>query len=270
LTIYTYSHDQPPDVLFLLAKLQGLPYLRRLDLEVLCCTERPTEPKEGFQLGKLTAFRYRGCSAVLDTLTKGFVAPSLQDVDISLDDWSQTLPSISHLPKFINDITEHYRAVEVTLKKQYFHFLLLAHSGCFNHHSPQFKLSSFRFPDSNIQSWIMRISNAFSAKFSTMEELFINSLHDNDKSEEDISWCTFLEQFPGVKEFRLKGTNFHRIASALHRPHGGLNLAVLPALERLIVYTDSFSVESLSKLAVFQSFVSARQQAGRPVKVPYL
>ncbi len=269
LTIDTH-HPQPPDMLLLLAQLQGLPYLRRLDLKMLFCTVQPTEvtePKECFPLGKLTSFHYDGCSAVLNVLTMGFVAPSLQDVDIVLDDWSPTLPSTPHVPKFINDIREHYRVVQVMLERDLLHFSLLARSECVGHHSSRFRLGSFRFSGSNIQDWMMHISNAFSAKFSTMEELFIVSLYYKDVSKEVIPWCTFLEQFPCVKEFRLQGMNNLRIASALYRPHGVPNLAVLPALERLIICTDSSSVESSSKLAVFQPFVSARQQAGRPVKV---
>ena len=258
--------NQPPDMLLLLAQLQGLPYLRRLDLKTLYSTEKPTEPKEGFPLWNLTSFHYRGCSAVLNILTMGFVAPSLQDVDILLDDQSRTLPS-TPVPKFINDIREHCRVVQVILERDLLHFSLLSRLECVDHHSSRFRLRSSRFFGSNIQDWIMQISNAFSAKLSTVEELFIISLYCVDKSEEVIPWCAFLEQFPCVKEFRLQGMNNLRIANALHRSDGAPNLAVLPALERLIICTDSSSVESSSKLAVFQPFVYARQQAGRLVKV---
>ncbi len=269
LTIRT-DHRQPPDMLLLLAQLQGLPLLRRLNLKISCSTEQPTEPKERFPLEKLTSFHYHGCTAALNTLTMGFVAPSLQDIDISLDERSQTLPPpASHLPKFINDIRKHYRVVQMILERDFFNFWLLAPSKCIGHNPPRFKLRSFRYSNSNIQDWMMQISDEFSAVLSTMEELSVISHCYGDKSEEVIPWCMFLEQFPCVKEFRLQGMNNLRIANALHQSDGGPNLAVLPALERLIIsfQHDSYSSEWPSKLAVFQPFVSARQQAGRPVKV---
>jgi hypothetical protein len=259
-------HYEVPDLQHLLSRLQGLPYLRRLDLEITGSMDymgQLTEPKESFPLAKLTSFHYYGDSAFLDILTL-FEAPSLQDVDIHLYDQTRTrtLRPFQHLPQFINHVGEHYHVVQVVLETDQFDFSLLARSEGVGHYSPRFRIRSPRFDDTNFQNWIMEITSVFSAKLSTMEELLIIV---KVVREEVIPWRTFLEQFPSVKEFRIQGRNNHRIANALQ--HGGPNLSVLPALERITLYTTSYVADHSSKLAVFQPFVSARQQAGREVHV---
>jgi hypothetical protein len=257
------SHHQAPDVLHLLSQLQGLPYLRHLHLDIRCFKVYPgqlTEPKKSFPLAKLTSFDYYGHSAVLNILTMGFEAPSLQDVDIHLHD---PLP-IPHLPQFINYVGEHYHAVQVVLGLSCFDFSLLARAEDADHDPPRFKLRSSYYRDTDIRTWIMEITSMFSAKLSTMEELLVVL---TDEREEVIPWRTFLGHFPSVKEFRIQGpgTNNHRIASALQ--HEGPNLSVLPALEKITLCDTSYAADYSSELALFQPLVSARQQAGRQVQV---
>jgi hypothetical protein len=262
LSLKINSYRQVPDLLLLLSQLQGLPYLRHLSLDIHCFTDylgQLTEPKESFLLAKLTSFDYFGHSAFLDILTMGFEALSLQDVDIYLDDRTQSLHYIPHLPQFINNVGEHYHALRVVLDGNYFGFSLLGRAEDVDHHSPRFRLRSSRF-----RNWITEISSMFSAKLSTMEELLI-IFKVAQEPEEVIPWRTFLEQFPSVKEFRIQGTNDHRIASALQ--HGGPNLSFMPALERITFCTALYVADHSSELAVFQPFVSARQQAGRQVQV---
>lgn len=264
LSLKINSYRQVPDLLHLLSQLQGLPYLRHLHLDIHCFMDylgQLTEPKESFPLAKLTSFDYYGHSAFLDILTMGFEAPSLQDVDIDLYDQTQTLPHIPHLPQFINDVGEHYHAVQVVLDRDYFNFSLLARAEDVGDYSPRFRLRSPHF-----RNWIMEITSMFSAKLPTMEELLI-TFKVAWEPEEVIPWRTFLEQFPSVKEFRIQGANDHRIASALQ--HGGPNLSFMPALERITFCTASYVADHSSELAVFQPFVSARQQAGRQVQVTF-
>jgi hypothetical protein len=67
----------------------------------------------------------------------------------------------------------------------------------------------------------------------------------------------------------MYGTNNRRVASALHQDYGEHNLAILPDLEEieLCMSSSSTSEDHASELAIFEPFVSARQQAGLPVKV---
>jgi hypothetical protein len=262
LSLKIKRHSKVPNLLHLLSQLQGLPYLRRLLLDMdFRDLGQLTEPKESFPLAKLTSFDYYGHSSFLDILTMGLEAPSLQDVNICIYSGTLTLPPIPHLPQFINDAGEHYHVVQVVFDRNYFDFSLLARAEYVGHHSPRFRLHSRRFSDTNIQNWITAITSMFSAKLSTMEELLVIF---KDAKEEDFPWRTFLEQFPSVKEFWIQGRNNHRIASVLQ--HGEPNFSVLPALERITLCSTSYIADS-SQLVVFQPFISAREQAGRQVQV---
>ena len=268
LSLRINSRFQVPYLPHLLSQLQGLPYLRRLDLIITCLMSQLgqlTKPKESFPLAKLTSFNYRGDSTSLVFLMMGFEAPSLQDVDIYLYDQTQTLSPLPHLPQLINGVVEHYRAVQVIIQQNYFDFSLLAPSEGDDHHSLCFRLDSSRSLGSNIHNLLMEITSMFSAQLSTTEELVI--IFESAREGEVIPWRTFLEQFPSVKEFRIQNANNNHIASALQPYHGRPNLFVLPALERIILCTTSYVADHSSELAVFQPFVTARQQAGRQVQI---
>jgi hypothetical protein len=214
----------------------------------------------------LTFFNYRGHSAFLNTLVAGFSAPTLRNFDILLFD---TSPPLLHLSRFIEDIGEHFHAVKVSLSRDYFHLLLFSHpEGVNNNYWPRIKLRSRRVLGS-----MMQISSALSANLATMQELFVVFSETSDASEQDIPWRRFLSQFPSVKALRMEGTNDLRIASALHEDLGVHNGAFLPALEEIELRTNPFRIlqdQTTSGdmvLAAFEPFVSARQQAGRPVRV---
>ena len=83
-----------------------------------------------------------------------------------------------------------------------------------------------------------------------------------------------FQQFPSVKILRTEGENNHCIARFLlqdyKKPDG--NLALLPSLEEIELgkYPPALTIYEIQRepeLAAFDPFVSARQQAGRPVKV---
>ena len=260
----------------LLPQLQGLPHLRRLDLTITYFTNYSgqlsglTEPKDSFPLAKLTSFHYSGHSIFLKFLMMGFEAPSLQDIVIHLNDNDPYLAPLPfpHLPQFFNCAEKHYHAVHVGLQQGYFVLLLLAPSGGVGHHSLRFILHpphSSRFWDWKNRYWMMGVVGTFSAKLSTVEELVL--FKDTPRGDEDIPWRTLLKQFPSVKEFRIEGTNNHRVAGALQSNQSGTDLSVLPALERITLCISLHNANSSSELDVFQPFVTARQQAGRQVQV---
>jgi hypothetical protein len=266
LTLGIDTHVGPrPTMSLLLSQLQCMPCLHHLDLRITSFIDdlgQTYEPKETFPLSKLTSFHFNGQSAFLNTLVAGFVAPSLRRVDIWLFD--QTLPPIVHLSRFIEDIGEPYHTVKVILRGAYFRLLFFARPEyVHNYHSLRFILCTNRFPES-----IPQTSSAFSAKLTTMQELVVVSLHDDDASEESIPWNEFLLPFPNVKKLGMEGTNSLRIASVLHQGYGEPNLALLPALEEIELCVGSSSSRKHSpELEAFQPLVSARQQAGLPVKV---
>jgi hypothetical protein len=261
----------PPSAMsFLLTHFQGMPCLRHLNLKIRLHNNdlaQPTEPKEKFLLSKLTSFHYHGHSAYLNTLVTGFKAPSLREVNVQLSD--STMHPILHISRLIEDTGEHHHAVQVVLERYYFRLLLLPLSEKVgDHRSPRFTLCTHRFPES-----IMQTSSAFSAKLATTEKLFVSHSDINGMSEEDIPWRRFLLQFPSVKTLRLEMKDFRnlripRFASVLHEDHEEPNHALLPALEEIELCLDSYwSSEPAPELEAFQPFVSARQQAGIPVRV---
>ena len=262
----------------LLPQLQGLPHLRRLDLTITRFTNYSgqlsglTEPKDSFPLTKLTSFHYGGHSEFLDFLMMGFEAPSLQDIVIHLNDPFLTLHSFPHLPRFFNGAKKHYHAAHFVLKQGFFVFSLLAPSEGVGHNSLRFRLPTPHPPPFRgrktqkwDKEWMMEVASAFSAKLSTVEELAL--IKDTPRGDGFMPWCTILKQFPSVKEFRIEGVNNHRVAGALQPYRSGANLSVLPALERITLCISLHNANRSSELAVFQPFVTARQQVGRQVQV---
>jgi hypothetical protein len=246
----------------LLSYLQGMHYLRRLELDTTSEIDglvRPTKPEERFPLAKLTFFHYRGHSAFLNTLVAGIVAPAVREIDIDLYD-IRALPPITDLPRFIDDIGERYHAVQVSIDRDCFHFSLFTQSEYVGRHSPHLKLCTDRFFES-----VMHTSNAFSAKLTTAEELILIFV-----PMANIPWHSFLQHFPSVKALRMPGSYNPHISSVLHQDYEGLNLAFLPALEEIEIFQSPFCYhesERVAELAAFEPFVSARQQAGFQVKV---
>jgi hypothetical protein len=178
-------------------------------------------------------------------------------------------PSILHLSRFIEDIGEHFHSVLFFLESNYFHLLFFTClEGVGNHYWPRIKLGSSRDLES-----MMQMNSALSANLATIQELFVVFHHPPDVTEQDIPWRSFLLQFTSVKALLMEGTNDRRIASVLHEDCGEDNRAFLPALEEIELCTGSswtHQDQTLSEdvvLAAFQPFVSARQQASRPVRV---
>ena len=258
LTLVLHTKVGPPPVMSLLSYFRGMPCLRRLELEIEGKIDgllQSTKPEEKFPLAKLTSFHYRGYSAFLNTLVAAVTAPSIREVNIDLYD-TRTVPLISHLPRFIDGIGELYRAVQVSMDRNCFHFLLFTQSEYVGRHSPHLRLCTNRFFES-----VMHTSNAFSEKLTSAEELVLIFAFDPFPGA-NIPWHMFLQHFPSVKVIRMLGSNDLHIANAFHPDHEGLDPAFLPALEQVEICQAREA-----ELAAFEPFVSARQQAGLQVEV---
>jgi hypothetical protein len=257
----------------LLTCLQGMLCLRRLDLSMssrpLKSTSQPPTLRNIVPLSKLTRLRYDGHSVFLDALVAGLSAPSLRDVNIKF--LGKILPPIVHLPRFINEIEEHYHAVHMTFRERDFRLLLLTQSEYITHCKPRFTLGSVLRHSSKS---IILLSGLLSARLTAVEELRLT--FDQKKAAEiwdkSIKWRRFLQQFPSVKALRTEGANSHYIARILlhGREEPGDDLAFLPALEEIEIGKDPLFTserQTRSQLAAFRPFISARQRAVRPVNV---
>jgi hypothetical protein len=90
-------------------------------------------------------------------------------------------------------------------------------------------------------------------------------------AKDHFPWRRFLQKFPSLKTLRTEGANDSSIARFFSQYHEepGDDLAFLPALEEIKLGSPFENYESHRgpDLAALQPFNSARQQAGRPVKV---
>ena len=254
----------------LLACLQGMPRLCILHLSLphnsTSQPSDPSTPQNIVPLSKLTCFLFVGNSLFLDALAAGLSTPSLQDVDFEF--YNDIWPPITHLPRFIDEIKEHYHVVHVALQDWHFHLSLLTQSEYNGHCKPRFKFGPVLTPYS--QS-IMQISSALSTRLTTVAVLRVTfDETDTNVWENVISWRRFLQQFSSVKTLCTEGPeNTRCITRTLCQNIGEPeDLAFLPALEEIDLGKDPLN-ESQRKfrLATFQPFVSARQQGGRPVKI---
>jgi hypothetical protein len=257
----------------LLACLHGMPRLCSLYLSILFeSTSQLSTPKYIVPLSKLTSFAYMGSSLSLGALVAGLSAPSLRDVFIDFH-LKVRLP-IVHLPRFISEIEEHCHAVRVTFGRRAFrrsfHISLLTQLEYTNHGEPHFNLDLII---GNSTELVMPLIAALSVKLTTVEELCVSfGKAGEDIWENFIPWRRFYQQFPGVKTLRTEGTNSSCIARTLLPDHevSDDDLAFLPALEAVGLGKNPLLTDEGKRgpeLAAFGPFVSARRQAGRPVKV---
>ena len=262
----------------LLTCLQCMPCLQYFCLAISSSdvefpSQTPT-PKDIIPLSKLVHFSYTGHSVLLEVLVAGLSAPSLRSVNIKYYDMILP-PIVHHLSRFINEIIEEQcHAVCLAFKGLVPHLLSISlfTRSEYIPHKPRFRMSPPRYhPES-----IMRISGALSRRLSTVEELRITFEQGSRLTTggwvDDIPWRRFLQKFPSVKAIRAEGGDSHSIARIflqdLEEPDDGV--AFLPALEEIELEKDDWlsrTRQNGPELAAFQPFVSARQQAGRPVKV---
>ncbi|KAH9996109.1 hypothetical protein BJV77DRAFT_960841 [Russula vinacea] len=187
----------------------------------------PPTPKDIIPLPKLTRFSYVGPSIFLDALVAGLSAPSLRGVNIKFVD--AIWPPIVHLPAFLE--------LDLCLSLQ---------------------------TNLNPSATAIRVSN-WACQCGGTPVTF-----DTTADEDDIPWRKFYHQFPSVKMLRTEGAkSIYCIARTLHQNHEEPdNLTFFPALEEIDLGKKPFyNSRRRPQLAAFEPFVSARQQAGRPVKV---
>jgi hypothetical protein len=270
--------NEPSTETPLLACLRGMHRLRNLDLSTfklptpLDYASQHSVPEDIFPMSELTRFHYIGCNSFLNNLMAGFSAPSLQDVDFVL---CNLLP-ILHIPRFIDGLREQYPTVKVTFNRNSrgdFRLSLLTHSRDIDHFKPSFRFHTTHFPKS-IEP--ITSSNMSSIKLATAEELALLFSHTAIVAEwqHDFPLCEFLRQFRSVKVLRLDPF-VPEVALSLQQDDGE---ALLPLLEDIELSAppisrstkdpdDEYQHRAAAELAAFEPFVSARERAGRVVKV---
>lgn len=260
-----------PETTFL-ACLQGMPCLRSLDLSIPeSKSSKPfgplsqlSTPEDIVPLSHLTYFCYVGRPVFLSALLAGFSAPYLLEVDFSSSE--SILSPIVHLPRFITEMGAHYHIAQVNITNypsSTISLSLLTQSESTIHCKQHFKLHDRgRFPAS-----IGQMSSVLSTRLTTIEELrVIYNWEAAGASDNVVPWHRILQHFLSVRTLRLEGARCDNISRVLRQDYGGSNNPVLlPALEEI-----QLGKSLRFGYWTFKPFVSARQQAGHPVKVFFL
>ncbi|KAH9990636.1 hypothetical protein BJV74DRAFT_421172 [Russula compacta] len=275
----------PSPKALLLTHLQNMHCLRHLKLRtweapsLLNSPVPPTNPRDTFLLPKLTSFHYQGPSLFLSAFMARFTAPSLQDVHFIFDgdDDDEDEVPILHLPRFLDGVEKLYPSVQIISECDYFRMSLLTRSESVDHPTPSFRFCSPCSPES-----IMRMSAALSAKLATVDELLMVSIGDSHEIwDDDVLLPSFLRHFRSVKVLRVEDEAVFAIARAL-RPDGeSVFPDLLPMLEEIEIRVrwsggfpespfpsqpSAFSERGMI-VAAFRPFLTARQEAGRPIKI---
>ena len=254
--------------LSLLACLQGMQCLHSLNLRIPHCSQSQHETSKNIvPLSQLTRFHYSGPTILLNNLISGLSAPSLKDAHFVLRIRSPLL----YLSRLIDDVSEEFRSVGVTLDTENFDLLSSTYMGKID----RFKQSFMMRVDSPSDS-IKSINSTLSTKLAMAEELALyfprSHLKEWDSREHVFSMREFLHQFRSVRVLRVFYC-MQEVAFYLQQDDG---MAVMPALEEIEISTtvllDSDSERQRREaegMAAFEPFVSARERAGRVVKVSH-
>jgi hypothetical protein len=251
----------------LLACLQGMQCLCSLDLATPFVRQdsqpQHSTPRDIVPLSKLTRFHYFGSTTFLNNFMSGLSAPSLQDARFVLCIGSPLL----YLSRVIDDVREEFRSLSVTFDLEYFRLLSSTHSGRIDPSKPSFSFNVNCSPDS-----IKSIDSTPSTKLAMAEELALNfPSSDITKWEHAFSLRENLRQFRSVRVLRVN-LFMREVGLCLQQDEGEAILPVLEEIElsisRLTRYSDEeYQRRVAEALAAFEPFVSARERAGRVVKV---
>jgi hypothetical protein len=115
-------------------------------------------------------------------------------------------------------------------------------------------------------SSVAQIFKGLSQVFSVVEHLtFRHDVHSQSSEEHNdvdrIEWRNLLRPFSNVKTLRVEDGLVEQLSHCLRLEDGELTLDLLPELQELR-YSGSGDTDN-----AFTSFIDARQNAGRPVKL---
>jgi hypothetical protein len=203
----------------------------------------------------------------------GLSAPSLQVLAIWFKDNTSHL---SHLSRFPRDIEGHFFAAQVRLSRERIEINTLTRSSFVDelHH----KLAMRDSGDRRMQS-----GTALYPKLITVEELVLESPFSKLErgppwlALDSLPWRVFVGQLLNVKILRVQRGLIVEVAHFLSQNCEASPSDLLPALEEIElrlklrpVYSSVTYISDSRReepLANFNPFVTARQQAGRPVRV---
>ena len=245
----------------LVTRLQGMQCLRSLNLTTpyyLSGSEsQHSTPQNIVPLLTLTHFHYSGPTLFLNNLMSKLSAPSLQDVRFVLSTGSPFL----YLTRVIDDLREEFRSIRVNFDMGCFRLLSSTQSGKIDHSKPSFSFNVNYFPYS-----ISAINSTPSTKLAMVEDLALNFPSSKMTIWENVfSLREFLRQFRSVKVLRVNPFPFmQELGLYLQQDDGE---PILPLLEEIELSDEEYQRRVAEAVAALEPFASARERAGRLVKV---
>jgi hypothetical protein len=212
-------------------------------------------------LPNLRLFWFRSVSAYLEAVVCRITTPRLESLQIGLS--KQLTFSVPRLAQFMNT-TETLRFDNAVIKfndKQVNVLVFLreadtyAFGGAVDCWHLDWQVSS-----------VAQISTALSQVFSAVEHLTLEHEVHSQSSEEHndvdrIEWHNLLRSFSNVKTLRVEDGLVEELSHCLRLEDGELSLELLPELQELTYFGNRDTGDE------FTSFIDARQNAGRPVKL---
>ena len=256
----------------LLAHLQGITSLRRLELEMVDSLNDTRRERGEVLLPTLTSLAFSGSLPLLNALVADLAAPSLRKLRMTLSGVLTTFPpsrAHTHLTSFIRNAGKQFFSVQFETSK---HAINVVMSTC--PHS--FDNQLFRIIASGMCS-VPLMGDLFSETLATVEDVFLASPFNlkglSSPFEDPVPCHTFFMSFRSAKMRRVSPGIEQEIGDIFH--HEELPLDLLPSLEEieLNAITRSHTPTPMDEnqvasfLELFRPFVDARQRAGQPVKV---
>jgi hypothetical protein len=250
----------------LLAPLQDLSLLRFLNLEIGDSSSEPPDSTKDFLLPQLTCLSFTGHVTQLEALMACLVAPSLQELRISLPEPRPAFPNTTYFPRFIRNLERSFLFAQLNTSDEGIN-LVMPSSPISTRDTP------FRIVASPMVS-IQQIGSVFSSILATVQDVFIASPFRPKTVPHTRGlppWRQFLKLFHNAKMLRISCCIEPEIGAIL-RPNNGTSASqLLPALEEIELNAGTpkriDESQLVSLLDLFKPFVDARQKARRPLRV---
>lgn len=291
-----------PQGVSLPALLQNLSRLRHLDVSVRSFhgphthAISPVKTNDAVSLAELTHFRFKGRTNHVEELVAGLATPSLQKLYVALYRGNSVV-HIPHLSVIIRNMGMLFYAAQIKVSIGAYIISLLTHSHFID--DPPFNIFLHG------PSAMAQVGSELYAMLTTVEDLFIafciSPMYHGLPSVNIAPFRGLFEQLHNVKILRVQSGLETKVADVL-REHNGqptknhlppvpdganldatissdiptnpsrFNVGIFPSLEEIEIHPNSPGTqtpesERASALEAFEELVTARQQAGRPVRV---
>jgi hypothetical protein len=248
------------------AKLQGLPFLRRLNLEIWDSLAEPPDSAKDFLLPQLTYLSFTGHITQLEALMACLAAPSLQELRITLPEPRPIFPTATYLSEFIHNLSKTFLSAQLNTSEEGISLVMSSHPVSTD--DPPFRIVAS--PMVSIQ----QMGSIFSAALATVQDVFIASPFSPlavPHTRGLPPWRTFFRLFHNAKVLRISRCIESDVGAILQPDNRASASQLLPVLEEIELNAGTPNRidenELVSFFDLFKRFVDARYWTHHPVNV---